>query len=293
MRILLIGSQGQVGQELQRTLPLQGEMTAVDRSTLDLTDGDRIRDVIREVSPTVIVNAAAYTAVDRAETEQELAKAINTVAPGVIAEESEKLGAFLVHISTDYVFDGRKNTPYLEEDEPNPQGVYGESKLLGERQIQQVCDRHVILRTAWVYGTQGKGNFVKTMLRLGAEREEVRVVMDQVGTPTWSFDIAQAIAHLLGHVDSDHPLQPGIYHFTNSGVVSWYDFAVAIFEEAQSIGVPLAIKSVVPITTAEYPLPATRPAYSVLSNRKVSAVLEMMPAHWRHRFRKMLVEFYS
>ena len=293
MRILLIGSRGQVGQELQKTLPLQGEVMAVDRSSLDLTDGDRIRDVIRDVEPDIIVNAAAYTAVDKAETEQPLANAINTMAPGIMAEEAETLGAFLVHISTDYVFDGRKNTPYLEEDEPNPQGIYGESKLWGERRIQQVSDRHVILRTAWVYGTQGKGNFVKTMLRVGAARDEVRVVMDQVGAPTWSFDIAQAIAHLLSHVDSDTPLQPGIYHFTNSGVASWYDFAVAIFEEVQAMGVPLAIKSVVPITTAEYPLPATRPAYSVLSNRKVSAVLKTVPVYWRHRFREMLVELYS
>lgn len=293
MRILLIGARGQVGQELQKTLPLQGTVEAVDRSHLDLTDVSRIRQVIREQTPDVIINAAAYTAVDKAEVEQTLANAINTVAPGVMAEEAQKLGAFLIHISTDYVFDGRKNTPYLEDDTPNPQGVYGESKLLGERQIQQTCERHAILRTAWVYGAKGKGNFVKTMLRLGADREELKVVMDQVGTPTWSFDIAQTIASMVGHANSEKPLQSGVYHFTNSGVASWYDFSIAIFEEARLIDIPLAIKSVMPITTAEYPLPASRPAYSVLSNQKLSATLNAVPEHWRHRLRKMLVELYS
>lgn len=293
MRILLIGAQGQVGQDLQKTLPIQGNVEAVDRSHLDLTDAASIRDVIRELAPGVIVNAAAYTAVDKAEVEQTLAHSINAVAPGVMAEEAQKLGAFLIHISTDYVFDGRKNTPYLEDDTPNPQGVYGESKLLGEHQVQQICERHAILRTAWVYGVKGKGNFVKTMLRLGADRKELKVVMDQVGTPTWSFDIAQTIASLIGHVNSDHPPQSGVYHFTNSGVTSWYDFSVAIFEEARLMEIPLSIKSVVPITTAEYPLPASRPAYSVLSNQKLSATLNAAPAHWRCRLRKMLLELYS
>jgi len=289
-QILLIGVTGQLGQELQRVLGPLGNVVATGRKEIDLVQPDGIRQIIREVKPDVIVNAAAYTAVDKAEAETELAQSINAVAPLIIAEEAQRLRASLVHISTDYVFDGQKNTPYTEEDTPNPLSVYGQSKLAGEEGIRQTCDRHIILRTAWVYGAYGKSNFVKTMLRLGAERDELRVVADQVGTPTWTKGIAQAITQLLLKDSSEIT---GTYHFTNSGVASWYDFAVAIFEEAKQLGFPSKVQRVMPITTSEYPTPAHRPAYSVLSWKKVSSVLGTHPPHWRHGLRQMLVELYN
>ena len=303
-RILLTGLNGQVGQELQRTLAPLGEVIGAGRETLDLAQPASIRQSISTVSPDVIVNAAAYTAVDKAETETELAHAINAVAPQILAEEAQRLGAALIHISTDYVFDGRKNTPYTEDDATNPLSVYGKSKLLGEEGIRKIGVsatahselRHIILRTAWVYGTYGKSNFVKTMLRLFAEREEVRVVADQVGTPTWARDIAEAIATLLPQLSPEQAQEApitGIYHFTNSGVASWYDFAIAIFEEAKLLGFPLKVQRIVPITTAEYPTPAQRPAYSVLSGKKVSVALGTHPPYWRDALRQMLQEFYS
>lgn len=294
-RILLVGATGQVGLELQRTLVALGDVISVGRETLDLANGANIRQAIGEANPNVIVNAAAYTAVDKAETETELAHSINATAPTIMAEEAQRLGAALFHISTDYVFDGQKNTPYTEDDATNPISTYGKSKLLGEEGIRKTCDRHIILRTAWVYGTYGKSNFVRTMLRLFAERDEVRVVADQVGTPTWASDIAEAIATLLPQLDPEAAQSPltGIYHFTNSGVASWYDFAVAIFEEAKLLGFPVKVQRIVPISTAEYPTPAVRPAYSVLSGKKVSAALGTYPPYWRDGLRQMLREFYS
>ena len=295
-RILLTGLNGQVGQELQRTLAPLGEVIGVGRETMDLAQATSIRQAISEARPDVIVNAAAYTAVDKAETEMELAHSINGIAPQIMAEEAQRLGAALFHISTDYVFDGRKNTPYLEDDAPNPIGAYGKSKLVGEEGIRKTCDRYIILRTAWVYGTYGKSNFVKTMLRLFASRDEVRVVADQVGTPTWASDIASAIATLLPQLCPEQPQESpltGIYNFTNSGMSSWYDFAIAIFEEAKQLGFPLKVQRIVPITTSEYPTPAQRPAYSVLSGKKVSAALGTHPPYWRDGLRQMLGELYS
>ena len=295
-RILLTGLNGQVGQELQRTLAPLGEVIGVGRETMDLAQATSIRQAISEARPDVIVNAAAYTAVDKAETETELAHSSNGIAPQIMAEEAQRLGAALFHISTDYVFDGRKNTPYLEDDAPNPIGAYGKSKLVGEEGIRKTCDRYIILRTAWVYGTYGKSNFVKTMLRLFAERDEVRVVADQVGTPTWASDIASAIATLLPQLCPEQPQESpltGIYNFTNSGMSSWYDFAIAIFEEAKQLGFPLKVQRIVPITTSEYPTPAQRPAYSVLSGKKVSAALGTHPPYWRDGLRQMLGELYS
>lgn len=295
-RILLTGIDGQLGKELQRLLAPIGEVIGVGRQAMDLAQPDSIRQVIREVKPDLIVNAAAYTAVDQAQTETELAQAINGVAPTIMAAELECTGGVLIHVSTDYVFDGHKNTPYLEDDTPNPLSVYGQSKLAGEAGIGQVSTRYMILRTAWVYGTYGKSNFVKTMLRLGAEREEIRVVADQVGSPTWTYDLASAISTLGEKVASDSTQLSsltGLYHFTNSGMSSWYDFAVAIFEEAQQLGFPLKVQRVVPITTSDYPTPAQRPAYSVLSTSKISAVLGNHPPHWRRGLRQMLGILYS
>lgn len=281
-RILLTGTDGQLGQELQQTLTLLGEVIGVTRQQLDLGQEEQIRQLIQQLQPTIIVNSAAYTAVDKAESEIQLAQAVNGIAPKIMAEEAEKIGALLLQVSTDYVFDGQKNTPYLEQDQTHPLSSYGQSKLAGEVGIQQISDRHLILRTAWVYGTSGKGNFVKTMLRLGQDREELRVVADQVGSPSWTKDIARAIAQLL------QTEATGIYHFTNSGVASWYDFAIAIFEEAKALGFPLKVQRVIPITTADYPTPATRPAYSVLSGKKITDTLGDYPPYWRDSLRKML-----
>ena len=286
-KILLTGGTGQVGQELQNTLVPLGKVISLTRQELDLTKPELIRKTIAQIQPNIIVNAAAYTAVDKAEQEQSLATAINGVAPTILAESAHNIGATIVHISTDYVFSGRNHIPYIEEDRSEPLGAYGRSKSMGEEGTRNNCDRHIILRTAWVYGSRGHGNFVKTMLRLGAEREELRVVADQIGSPTWSYDIATTITQLL--VNSAQ----GTYHFTNSGVASWYDFAVAIFSEARKLSFPLKVKQVTPITTSEYPTPAQRPAYSVLSKVKVSQTLGFSPPHWRESLRKMLAEWSS
>ncbi|WP_019505032.1 dTDP-4-dehydrorhamnose reductase [Pleurocapsa sp. PCC 7319] len=291
-KILLTGITGQVGQELQQTLTSIGEVIGVNRHELDLGQPDQIQHRIAEIKPHVIVNAAAYTAVDKSETETELAMAINAEAPKAIAQVAQDIGATVVHISTDYVFNGQNHTPYLETDQTDPLGVYGNSKLLGEEGVRKNCDRHIILRTAWVYGSRGHGNFIKTMLRLGADREELKVVADQIGSPTWSYDIAVAITQLLEKY-LNNLATDGTYNFTSSGVASWYDLAVAIFAEAKQLGFPLKIKRVLPITTAEYPTPTQRPAYSVLSKVKITETLGVYPPHWRESLRKMLSEWRS
>ena len=290
MKILSIGTTGQVGSELQQTLPKLGEVVALNRSELDLSDRQQIQRQISNNKPDVIVNAAAYTAVDKSETEPELAMAINAHAPKAIALAARDIGAKVLHISTDYVFDGQNCTPYRETDPTLPLGVYGKSKLLGEQGVKDNCDRHIILRTAWVYGSRGHGNFVKTMLRLGAEREELKVVADQIGSPTWSYDIAEAITQLLSKSASD-PSINGTYHFTNSGVASWYDLAVATFTEAKRLGFPLKIERVLPITSAEFPTPTQRPNYSVLSKAKIIETLGVYPPHWRESLKKMLAQW--
>ncbi len=285
--ILLIGSNGQVGTELQNTLSSNYKVIAVTRPQIDLTQADNLRQIIRQTQPEIIINAAAYTAVDKAESEPENAHLINAIAPQIIAEESQKLGSFLIHLSTDYVFNGNSNYPYQETDITNPLSVYGQTKLAGEIAIQKTCPQHIILRTAWVYGTYGKSNFVKTMLRLGKERPEVRVVADQIGSPTWAKDIALTITQIIPKLTLE---TSGIYHYTNSGVASWYDFAIAIFEEAEKLDFPLKIANIILITTPEYPTPAKRPAYSVLACEKVSKILGTNPPHWRQRLRLMLKE---
>lgn len=288
--ILLTGVTGQVGQELKDILPQMGKVIAVNRQIMDLTQAEQIKDVISKIKPDIIVNSAAYTAVDKAETEVKLAEAINAIAPSIMAREAEKIGATLIQISTDYVFDGTKPTPYVEDDITAPLGIYGKSKLRAEQAVRENCRKHIILRTAWVYGCRGHGNFVKTMLRLGAEKEQLQVVSDQIGSPTWAKDIAQTIGKLIQALDSENPLDYGTYHFTNSGVASWYDFAVTIFATAQKMGLPLKIKQVLPITTADYPTPAPRPAFSVLSNQKITAALGEYAPHWQVSLRQMLKE---
>ena len=285
MKILLTGSGGQLAQELKPILLSAGEIIAGDRTFFDLSQPDSIRQLMGEIKPDLVVNCAAYTAVDKAESEPELANAVNGIAPGILAEECEKSGAILIHISTDYVFGGSQGYPYSETDATNPLGIYGQSKLAGELSIIEASDRYIIIRTAWVYGNGGKGNFVKTMLRLGKDREEIRVVADQIGSPTWTGDLAAAISQITSSI---RPEIFGTYHYTNSGVASWYDFAVAIFEEAKQLGFSLKVKRVIPITTPEYPTPAKRPAYSVLSSGKISVVLGSHPPHWREGLRQML-----
>ena len=287
MNILLLGAQGQVGQELRQCLPRllpQAHLTALARPQLDLSQPETLRDLIQQLRPEVLINAAAYTAVDRAESEPDLAHIINAQAPQVMAEECDRLGASLFHISTDYVFDGQRGRPYQPEDPTQPLGVYGRSKLAGEQAIRQACDAAWIIRTAWVYGVAGQGNFVKTMLRLGADRPLLKVVADQIGSPTWAADLAGAIAAMTAQRTE---IPPGIYHYSNSGVCSWYDFALAIFEEAKAIDWPLVVQEVHPITTADYPTPAQRPAYSVLDTHKLTPWIGI-PPHWRSSLRLML-----
>ncbi|VXD21558.1 dTDP-4-dehydrorhamnose reductase subunit, NAD(P)-binding, of dTDP-L-rhamnose synthase [Planktothrix serta PCC 8927] len=286
-KILLIGKDGQLGQELQPFLTSMGSLVAVGRDTLDLSQPQIIEQIIEDIQPEWVINVAAYTAVDKAESEPELAMTINGIAPGILAKVCQQLDATLIHISTDYIFDGTQSHPYVETDITHPLGVYGQSKLAGEIAIQETQAKFAILRTAWVYGSGGTGNFVKTMLRLGKEREEIRVVSDQVGSPTWTGDLAQSIVQLMPLLNSQ---TYGIYHCTNSGVTSWYDFAIAIFEEAKLLGFPLKIERVIPITTPEYPTPASRPAYSVLSGKKLANVLGNHTPQWRQGLRKMLQE---
>lgn len=289
--ILVIGNTGQLGQELTKNLSTSPyKITSVGRAEFDLTQPEEIVKFITKTKPELIINCAAYTAVDKAEQESEVAYLVNSNAPGAMAQAAQEIGAFFLHVSTDYVFDGKQGYPYSEEDETNPVGVYGKSKLAGEQAIKAVCDRYIILRTAWVYGNYGKGNFVKTMLRLGAQREEISVVADQIGTPTWTGDIADAITKLIPLINKDIV---GTYHFTNSGVASWYDFAVAIFKEAKALDLPLQLQRVIPITTAEYPTPAQRPAYSVLACQKISTLLNTKPPHWQSSLPKMLQQLGS
>jgi len=231
MKILVTGSKGQVGSELCRSLPTLGEVVALDRTGMDLSRSDEVRHVLRELRPDVVVNAAAYAAVDQAETEPQLARLVNALAPAAMAEELRRTGSWLVHYSTDYVFDGKKPTPYTEDDEPFPLNVYGASKLEGERAIQAIGGRHLILRTGWVYGLRGN-NFLLTMLRLFEERDELKIVDDQLGAPTWSRWLAQSTAEVIrqccGTVDRSESDRSGIYHMTAGGRTSWFGFASAI-----------------------------------------------------------------
>ncbi len=280
-RILLIGKNGQVSWELQCTLATLGEVLAVDRQGMDLTDPDSIRRVIRDSRPDLIVNAAAYTAVDKAESEVDISTAINGNAPGIMAEEAKRLGIALVHYSTDYVFDGVKTQPYVEDDPVNPLGVYGASKLAGERAIQAVGVPHLIFRTSWVYGARGK-NFLLTMLRLRKERDELKVVADQIGAPTWSRMIAEMTGQILaGRNGLDIGAVIGTYHLTGSGVTSWFGFTQAILENiTQRTGSDVRLPRLTPITTRDYPTPARRPQNSQMSNAKLASVFGLVSPTW-------------
>ncbi|WYM00172.1 MAG: dTDP-4-dehydrorhamnose reductase [Gloeotrichia echinulata CP02] len=293
MKILLTGVTGQLGWELQRTLMTIGEVIPVGRNEslqLDLAQIDTIRQIIREVKPDLIVNPAAYTAVDKAESEPELAMAINGIAPGVIASEAKKVGAAVIHYSTDYVFDGNQQTAYTEQDQPDPQNIYGKTKLAGEQAIASVGVPHLILRTSWVYGSRGK-NFLLTMLRLAQEREEIRVVDDQIGAPTWSRMIAEVTAQILSqapdHVSDFLTSKGGLYHLTASGQTSWYSFAKTIFalDVKQN---ERKLQRLIAITTKEYPTPASRPAYSLLNNQKLSHTFGLILPDWQRSLELVL-----
>jgi dTDP-4-dehydrorhamnose reductase len=277
--ILLLGRHGQVAWELQRTLNTIGAVTTLGSADLDLTDVEQVRAMVRSLRPQIIVNAAAYTAVDQAESEVELARSINAIAPTVLAEESKQLGSLLVHYSTDYIFDGRKQGAYLEEDRTNPLGVYGQTKLAGELGIRSVGGNHLILRTTWVYGHRGR-NFLLTILRLAAERSELKIVADQIGAPTWS----RSIAMVTGQIIAQWPQQPisGVYHLSAGGSTSWHGFAQKIVEYARQCkpARAWAVEKILPIETSEYPTPARRPANSRLDNSKLRATFGLGLPNW-------------
>jgi dTDP-4-dehydrorhamnose reductase len=283
MRVLVLGAGGQVGRAVQAAAPSAHEVIAKPRAELDITNEAAVAAFLAESPVDWIVNAAAYTAVDRAETEQAAAFASNDAAVGILARAGTAVGARLLHLSTDFVFDGRANRAYLPGDATHPLSVYGASKLAGEQQALRE-PQGIVLRTAWVYDSSGR-NFVLTMLRLMRERPEVRVVCDQIGAPTWATGIAQAIWGLMA---AGAP--GGIYHWTDAGVASWYDFAVAIQEEALARGLLGQAVPIVPIATAAYPTPARRPAFSVLDSQATRALLGVPATHWRHHLRNMLDE---
>ncbi len=283
MKILLTGTNGQVGYELARTLLPLGEIIALDRHSGDLTQLEQLATTIQHYKPNVIVNAAAYTAVDKAETEQELAFLINAKAVDVLAQEAKKLNALLIHYSTDYVFDGTKTAPYIEQDAVNPLNVYGASKLAGEQAIQAVLPDYLILRTTWVFASRGH-NFVKSMLRLAAEREELNIVADQIGAPTSARLIAQTTAHLIKQAQkerSSNTFESGIYNLTGAGETSWYEFAQTIIDLAREKGVNLKNKVVNPIPTSSYPTPAKRPANSRLSCEALEKRFGLFMPKWQ------------
>jgi dTDP-4-dehydrorhamnose reductase len=287
MKILLIGKNGQVGWELRRTLAPLAEVVAVDYPEINLTDTPTLRALVAGTRPSVVVNAAAYTAVDKAETETELCRQVNAVAPGVLAEAAKKIGALMIHYSTDYVFDGAKTSPYVETDTPNPMGAYGRTKLEGDRAVKASGADHLIFRLCWVYGARGQ-NFMLTMQRLAREREKLRVVDDQFGCPTWSRMIAETTALALKQVlaGADRSAYNGEYHLAANGYTSWYGFASSIIgsmPEAER-----KCHTLEKITTAEYPTPAKRPAFSALDCDKLQKTFGLRLPNWETSLRQVL-----
>lgn len=307
IKILLTGKDGQIGRELCQQLHPLGEVVAAGRQQLDLLKPNEIRQFIRTVRPNLIVNAAAYTAVDQAETDEAIAFAVNAGAPRVIAEEAKKLDAAIVHYSSDYVFRGSKNTPYVEDDPTSPINAYGRTKQAGEEAVQSVGGTYLIFRTSWVYAQEGS-NFLLAMLRLATQQEELKIVCDQIGAPTWSREIAKATAHILSRVYAREATSvslaeaSGIYHMTAAGETSWYDFARAILERfpkstarpawlgAATNDRPLMARLVTPISSNEYPTPARRPAYSVLCNRRLGNVFGTQLPNWRAQLHAVFSE---
>ncbi|WP_323118363.1 dTDP-4-dehydrorhamnose reductase [Burkholderia alba] len=287
--ILVTGINGQVGFELARTLQGLGRVVALDRSGLDLSDLEQIRSVVRELKPAIIVNPAAYTAVDKAETDVDAAMRLNADAPRVLAEEAARCGATLLHYSTDYVFDGTKEGAYVETDATNPSNVYGRSKLAGEQAIEATGCAHLILRTSWVYGRRGR-NFLLTMLKLGRERPELKIVADQFGAPTWANTIAVATSHIVaqgvaaGNAQEWWRERSGVYHLTAAGLTSWHGFAEAIFDLALGEHAPKAV----PIPASEYPVPARRPVNSQMAHDKLTETFGLRMPAWHDALRLCL-----
>lgn len=287
MKILLLGKNGQVGWELRRTLAPLAEVVAVDYPEINFTDLPSLRRLVAGTRPVAVVNAVAYTAVDKAETEKDRCRQINSIAPGVLAEEAKKANALMLHYSTDYIFDGTKTSPYTETDAPNPRGVYGQSKLDGDRAVKASGADHLIFRLCWVYGARGQ-NFMLTMQRLAREREKLRVVRDQSGCPTWSRMIAEATALALKQVlaGSDGSAFNGEYHLAAGGQTSWHGFAsriIALMPDAER-----KCREVEAITTLEYPTPAKRPAYSVLDCGKLQKIFRLRLPDWETSLRQVL-----
>lgn len=285
MRVFLVGANGQLGRELQRCLPAGTELLAMGSQELDLREAEAVAARVAAFRPQVVINAAAYTAVDRAESEQEVAFAVNGQGAANLAQAARAAGAYCLQVSTDFVFDGAQSRPYQPTDVTHPLGVYGASKLAGEQLALAAYPEGVaVVRTAWLYSAFGN-NFVTTMLRLMGERGSLGVVADQAGTPTWARGLAEALWQMC-RVQSK-----GIYHWTDAGVASWYDFAVAIQEEGLSCGLLNREIPIQPINTVDYPTPARRPAYSVLDKTGTWAALGMTPPHWRVALRRMLLEY--
>ena len=284
MRVTVLGGGGQVAGALVAAAPAQHQVTAKTRAELDVRDETAVRRLLEETRPEWVINAAAYTAVDQAEDHRSEAIAVNDIAVGVLAAAAPTAGCRLLHLSTDFVFDGKSNRAYLPADETNPLSVYGISKLGGERQVLDRAGAGIVLRTAWVYAATGR-NFVLTMLRLMREKDRVGVVCDQIGTPTWAAGIATAIWGLIGV-----GAPGGVYHWTDLGVASWYDFAVAIQEEALARALLHRAVPITPIPSAAYPTRARRPAFSVLDTAATRALIDVPARHWRHNLRTMLDE---
>ncbi len=285
MKILLIGKTGQVGGELNNILKDMGEVVSVERKQLDLSKIDSIEPTVLDIQPDIIINAAAYTAVDKAEEEPDLAMTVNGVAPGVLAEAAKKVGARLIHYSTDYVFDGRSNTPYREEDTTCPLSIYGESKLAGEKSIAEAGAPYLIFRTSWVYSLQGK-SFLRTIKKLAAEKDTLRIVDDQIGAPTWAGSIALATRKILEQCvrDNSEPSLSGVFHLTCQGQSSWHGFAKEILDLSGTS----QDTQLLPIPTSDYPTPAARPLYSVLSNDKLEKAFAFKMPHWHDALKDCL-----
>lgn len=295
MRFLVVGGNGQVGFELQRALAPLGEVRAVDFPEVDITDAGALTRLVRETAPDVLFNAAAYTAVDRAESDEATAMAVNGTAPGLMATEMARLGGLLVHYSTDYVFDGRAPGARTEDDPTGPLSAYGRTKLAGEQAVRAAGGAHLVFRTAWVYGRRG-GNFLLTMIRLMRERDELRVVADQHGTPTWCRTLARVPADIVRQHWADPAGRErlrgelgGLYHLTSGGETTWHEYALAIRDLAPELAQRRHVR-VQPIATAEYPLPAPRPAWSVLDSSRIGRVFGVHPPHWREALAHCLSE---
>jgi dTDP-4-dehydrorhamnose reductase len=289
VRLLVTGADGQIGWELRRSLMPLGEVVAMDRKACDLTNLRDLPRIIRAAAPDIIVNAAAYTAVDKAEEEEPQATLINGTAVGVLAEEARKLGALLIHYSTDYVFDGTKTTPYTEDDLPHPLNAYGRSKLSGERAIDQCGGNYLILRTSWIYATRGR-NFLLSVLRLARERDELRMVADQIGTPTWAREIADATATIAQQARREREqgvFKSGLFNVTAAGETSWFGFAEAILGQGPA---RLAKPKVHPISSQEYPLPAPRPKNSCLAGDRARARFGVAPIDWKQALTRCMAD---